>query len=707
MSSTIYDLPSDVGKTLSELRKIAKKKQADIAASINVAQSHISRIEKEKLTPTSHEIEGYVNAVGTKEAKDYLAFLKPWKILKRPSFRNPQRDELWKAELSLRELQKLISEGAPDFVMRQAHMYQNSVREEAEYLASLEHSIIYTGSIGVGKTTAVGKLTGLTIAQEKQLSRQSVLAVGTGRTTVCEVGIQCKEKFGIRIKPYSLDEINKLLEYLCMDSNSSNEEEQENQQEVVSQEIQRLLFNMAGLKRETFTELAKQHENPDTLLFKFSEMLKLQERSREEILFDKTSNQTGIEWLKETFRLINYGLHKDFSVPRRIDVMVPDTFFQSSNYDLEIIDTRGLDKDGTAIRRDLMDCLNNQRSLTVLCSRFNDAPGSEIRDLINTLIQNGSEKVLQDRVVILVLPKNDEAYNKTNDAGDLVDSKEEAYNLKREEVQTALQPLLKQIDVKDIPILFFNAHPEQDKPAEIAQALIEKLDKLRLNYVKRLSSTVEAINALIRNQKEHNAQKAYEIVSNQLKIFLDRCQGKPLYFGRIHDKLLIPEMRKTHAGTVRATTRRNGTLDKFDVYLLLGNGSKSVAWNTTMPIFHELKGILQNLIGDSLVKEYADNFVNEVLSNWDEWHQEFLTYSEQIGEQIFKGTLIKSDIWKECANIKGPGFRDEVISKLKRWFISTEQQHLHDLLNKRIEEAWQEKVFGKLNNLIGNVSTEK
>ncbi|MHC5718707.1 MAG: helix-turn-helix domain-containing protein, partial [Nostoc sp.] len=120
MSSNIYDLPSDVGKTLSELRKIAKKKQADIAASINVAQSYISRIEKQKLTPTSHEIERYINAVGTKEAKDYLEFLKPWKILKRPSFRNPQREELWRAELSLRELQKLISEGAPDFVIRQA-----------------------------------------------------------------------------------------------------------------------------------------------------------------------------------------------------------------------------------------------------------------------------------------------------------------------------------------------------------------------------------------------------------------------------------------------------------------------------------------------------------------------------------------------------------------------------------------------------------
>lgn len=704
MSDSIYELPSDVGESLSELRKMATKKQADVATHLNVAQSHISRIEKGKITPTSQEIEGYINAVGTKEAKEYLAFLKPWKILKRPSFRNPQREDLWRAEISLQELQKLISEGASNLIISQAQMHEDRVREEAEYLASLEHSIIYAGSIGIGKTTAVSKLTGLTIPQEKQLSRQSVLAVGTGRTTVCEVAIRCGEKFGIRIKPCSLDEINKLLEYLCMDSSNSNERNQDNQQEVVPQEIQRLLFNMAGLTRENFSEFVKQHENPNDLFLKFTEMLKLQERTREEIWFEKTSNQTGIEWLKETFKLINYGNHKEFSVPRRIDVMVTDTFFKSCNYDLEIIDTRGLDKDGTAIRRDLMDCLNDQRSLTVLCSRFNDAPGSEIRDLIDTLIQNGSEKVLQDRVVILILPKNDEAYNKTNDAGDLVESKDEAYDLKREEIRTALQPLLKQINIKDIPILFFNAQPEEDKPALVAQALIEKLDKLRLNYVKRLTSTVKAINALIKNQKEQNAQKAYETVSNQLKIFLDRWQEKPLSFGRVHEKLLIPEMRKAHAGTVRATTRRNGTLDKFDVYLLLGNGSRTVAWSATFEIIHELKGILKNLAADSPVKEYAENFVNEILSNWDKWHQEFLTYSEQIGETVFRTTLIKADIWEEYATIKGSGYRDNVIKGLKQWFSANDQKYLHDLLNRRIEEAWQEKVLSKLGKLIGNVS---
>ncbi|HEY9800747.1 MAG TPA: helix-turn-helix transcriptional regulator [Leptolyngbyaceae cyanobacterium] len=701
MSNSIYDLPNDVGKTLSDLRKVAKKKQADIAKSLNVAQSHISRIEKGKVTPTDKEIEEYVKAIGTEEAQYYLKFLKPWEILKRPSFKNPQREELWKAEISLKELQKLISGDVPDFLIRQAEMYDKRVREEAEYLTSVEHSIAYTGPVGVGKTTAVCKLTGLVIPQEKQFNRQSVLAVGFGRITVCEVSIRGGEKFGIRVKPQSLDEINKLVEDLC-----TNYKDSENQSlETVSQEVQRLIFNMAGLKGEIFAELANQHENLDTLRLNVSEMLKLQERTREEIWFEETSNQTEIEWLKETFKQINYGLHKEFSVPQKIDIIVPAEFFQSSTYELEVIDTRGLDKDGTAVRRDLMDCLNNHRTLTVLCSRFKDAPSSEIYDLIANLIETGSEQLLKERVIILILPQNDEAYNATNDTGDPVDSKDEAYRLKCEEVRTALKSLLKKINVKDIPIIFFNAKSEEDNPLDVASMLIQKLDKLRYSYVQSLSNSVEAINILIRTQKEKNAREAYTRVIKSLEIFLNDYHNKPLSFGSIHQKILIPEMRKTHSGTLRATIRRNGTLQKFDVYFLLANGSRSVAWSATMEIFYKLKGILENLSGDSLVKEYAEGFINQILANWNEWHQEFLAYSEQITEPIFKPTLMKASIWDDCMFLQGSGFRNDVTSTFKKWFERHEQRHLHDLLNSQIEKAWQEKVLGKLDDLIGNSTT--
>jgi hypothetical protein len=452
---------------------------------------------------------------------------------------------------------------------------------------------------------------------------------------------------------------------------------------------------MAGLQPETFTELINQCDNPDTLPLEFLELLKLPGRTLEKICYEKTSNQIGIEWLKETFKLINYGRHKEFSVPQRIDVIVPDQVFQFCGYDLEIFDTQGMDK--TPIRRDVVGYLNNEQTLTVFCSRFKDAPDREIYDLIKNLIKNGKKEALKERVVILVLPQNDEADNMMNYVGDPVDSQDEAYNLKREQVQTSLQPLLKDIGLSDIPILFFNAKSEQDDPVKIANQLIKKLDNLRASHVEQLSSAVQALNVLIKNQKEQNAREAYKEVSDFLKIFLKDYRNKPLPLWDVYEGLL-EEMNKTPASTIRATTRRNGTWHKFDVYLHLGNKARSNAWSATRPAFYGLKQLVKTMNHKPNL-EPAYNFLGEILANWEVWHEEFLKYAEQIGEQIFRPTIVKSSIWDECADIEGAGFREQVIWKLRPWFKSPEQQHLHNFLKNRIEEAWQEKVLAQLEKL--------
>ena len=55
--------------------------------------------------------------------------------------------------------------------------------------------------------------------------------------------------------------------------------------------------------------------------------------------------------------------------------------------------------------------------------------------------------------------------------------------------------------------------------------------------------------------------------------------------------------------------------------------------------------------------------------------------------------------------MKGSGFRNYVISRFQVRFSAAEQRHLCDLLNSQIEKAWQERVLGKLDNLIGNSRT--
>ncbi|MBD0386994.1 MAG: hypothetical protein ICV54_10845 [Nostoc sp. C3-bin3] len=52
-----------------------------------------------------------------------------------------------------------------------------------------------------------------------------------------------------------------------------------------------------------------------------------------------------------------------------------------------------------------------------------------------------------------------------------------------------------------------------------------------------------------------------------------------------------------------------------------------------------------------------------------------------------------------------PLLANDVIFAFQIWFNAAEQRHLHDLLNSQIEKAWQEKVLGKLDNLIDNSTT--
>jgi transcriptional regulator with XRE-family HTH domain len=709
MAGNRFEWPSDLGPTLAKLRKNAGRKQGYIEEAleqedISLTQSQISRIENGTVKPSRSEIEAYLSAIDTDEAQDYRKFLdQSWENLQRPSFWNPQREDLWKAETCLQELNRLISPEAPEYLRRQAEMHQERIQQEAEYLGSLKHSIAYVGSIGVGKTAAICHLTGLLIPKAKKFTSKNALPVAAGRTTVCEVGIKVGEKLGVRIKPQTPEEIDKLVEDLSVQWVSENQEHPDSEKAdlsgIVPQEIKRLLLNMAGLNDQGFVGLVKSCKTNDSLVEKFKEKLKLQDRKKQEIWFeDENSNLNEIEWLQKTFNAINYGNNLEVTVPKLIDVIVPDGMVYDSVFELEIIDTRGLDKEGTTIRRDIMDCLHNPRTLTVLCSSFNDAPSSQICDIIDNLIQEGSEKVLSERTLILCLPKNDEADDMKNLAGDEIDSTEEAYELKKKEIHNKILPKLTDCDEKDISVLFFNAKSGGEDPSKIFDNLLTKISDLRKASCSRLQKATNAINILIKNQKKLDAKKAYQKVIQSLKSFLDEYCQEALSLSPSY-RYLIWEIEKKHQKTIRATIIRLGQYDQLDIYVILGQVTRTVAWNTTSSIFYEFRGAIKNLKSDPLVKEYAETFLEEILVNWKGWHEDFLSKTEQLGEDIFKRRLLSSYLlWWECNECKGLGYKKDVLTKLEKWFA--EQQDLQTDLNSQIEEAWQNKVLAKLENLI-------
>lgn len=715
MAGNRSEWPSDLGPTLAKIRNNADLTQGDIAAleqkDASLAQSRISRIEKGTVKPSRPEIEAYLSAIDTDEAQDYRKFLdQSWENLQRPSFWNPQREDLWKAETCLQELNRLISPEVPEYLRRQADMHQERIQQEAEYLGSLKHSIAYVGSIGVGKTTAICYITGLILPKAEELGDKSVLSVGVDHTTVCEVGIKGGEKLGIKIEPHNPDEIDNLINDLCEEEIiKNNKERHENQkkfEEIFPQEIKRLLKNMAGLnddenEEDSFSELVNSCQNKEILVTKFKEKLRLQDRKREEIWFeDKNSAWTGLEWLQETFNSINYGINKEVTFPRRIDVIVPDLTFSDSVLELEIIDTRGLDNEGTTIRQDIMDCLNNPRTLTVLCSRFDQTPSSQICNIIDNLIEGGSEEVLQDRTMILCLPHSEEAKKfKNPTTGKRVDSIEKAYSLKKKEVYNKIRLRLTDCDEKDIPVLFFNAESENEDPAKIFGDLLNKIGDLREASCSRLRSATNAINTLIDNQHEENAKKAHKKVEQSIKFFLDEWFPKtwksPGY------QRLTEEIKNSHPKTIRATIKRQGRYEKLNIYLILGKGTRDVAWYRTSPVFYGFTSVINNLKSDPIVKKYAETFLNEILVNWKIWREDFLSSTQALGEETFKMPLLYDlPFWGACNQEKGQKYKEKVINKLQEWFDS--QGDLQKHLDDKIQEAWREKVLEKLARLIND-----
>ena len=722
MSNSGKGLPANISTTLSELRKAAGLKQSDIARKLTVDASKVSRIESGDVSLIPDEAEEFLNAIGSQEAEDFRLFLKQrWEILERPSFKHPQRENLYQAELSLQKLQDFSSqENSSAPLYGEAKMHEESLRQAAEYLSSLRHSVAYVGNIGVGKTTAICTQTDL-LLPEKNKARlpRTALEVGSGGTTVCEVRIRQGQDYSIRVEPQADTEIYQLAEELCagiyddqsVRGNSPTNEESEIKE--VSKEIDRVLRNMTGLLRlqphkklddgnsipsDSLKELAEESESFDALCSEFNQRLALWERKRREIFYDSNSNLSPKEWLQKTFIAINNGRHKEFSLPKRIDILIPDNPLEISNYEVEIIDTKGIDKTlatqkTAANRADLQACIDDSRILTMLCSGFKDAPGATSQSIIEHLNQTGQSNILEERLSLLLLPQSNEAEGMKYDNGEEVETVEDGYNLKKEVIKTDLRS----IGAGNIPVYCFNS--ASDDPRQFNAFIASQIVNLREGKIRRISATSKAVDYLIEHQEEEQVRAVRREVSRSLKIFLDRHLSLPEQKWNVHS-YLIKEINNSHPRTVWASMRRQGFWSDLNIYFILGRGARGEAYKAINSTRSKLIGILENMLGNPDM-EPSHIFLNELISNWNLWCDDFLKDAEDIGREIFRTSLREGDIYPKCAQIYGQGipFRSEVVRNLKRWFEAPEQEHLYSLLETRISDAWQERVMEQLRNL--------
>lgn len=526
--------PSLMGRYIALVREKAGLTQAQLANSVTFSTATLSRIESGEKSVTTDEIVSLLQKVPSPLADQLREFLaQNWDHIERPAFDHPNREALWKANTSLQVLSRLRLD--PDLkavFFRQIELYETEVRRVSAILASLNHQIVYIGSIGVGKSTAICKLTGLLKPGEQKLDRQIVLETGAGGITLCEVHITQGPCYGIRIVPRSEESIRRdvedfadyLITSLRQPSPSADSPDQEDGDRLgISKEVVRAIRNMADLteKRkeengrrvriDPAKELAAQFSNSQDLCIHILTKMDLLRRNSRDAWYPDDHAQLPSEWLQEIFVAINNGRHPGFSLPQKIEVIVPNPIFARDDLALRIIDTKGIDQ--TAERQDLECHFDDPKTLVVLCSRFNDAPEVPLQTLLNRAKEGGARE-LALKTVILVLARPEEALAVKYDDGVHVSDDEEGYDLKRDQIKLRLD----QRGCPNVPVEFFNAREES--PDGLRDRLTKRVEEQRSYFAGQIDRLSESVDHLSKNRGDEQIRMVFEHVIRDLSSWI-------------------------------------------------------------------------------------------------------------------------------------------------------------------------------------------
>ncbi len=459
---------------------------------------------------------------------------KTWKHLHQPEPIHPNVKTLWHAEESLEKLALLkATEGLHPVFLGHIVAYENELSRCAYFLRAREHKVAFIGNIGVGKSTAICKMTGLLVEEEPQLTKQVVLETGSGGITICEVEISEGNRFGLLIEPRIAESIQKdvadYAEYLFRKTHPNESKGAASGDGTnrlgISGEIVRAIRNMTGLLSEKRTdedgsttrvnlaeELARQMSDQVELAEEIFRRMSLDRRVTAELWIPDEEAEFPERWLQNTFSKVNNGRQPDVSMPDRIEVTVPYPLSDLENLSLRIIDTKGIDQ--TAERADLECHFDNDCTIVVLCSSFNDAPSVATQTLLQRAIASGVRN-LNATTLLLVLPKPGEASVTRWPDGEMVESDEDGYEVKSEQIEL----LLKDVGVGKLNIGFYNAASENTD--KIRKQIVTMINNLRQTHVEEIARLGEDVNRLIKDQKDEQVRAVYKHVDGTLKTWID------------------------------------------------------------------------------------------------------------------------------------------------------------------------------------------
>ncbi|GAB4062389.1 helix-turn-helix transcriptional regulator [Uliginosibacterium sediminicola] len=692
--------PFELGRHLLLVRERSGVKQADLAKRVSLSPAVLSRIESGDRPVTLEEVQDILTQLATPEAEDLAkALRRSWRVLPRPPLDHADQDLLWEAEQVARELVVLRDQpDTPHAFERRLSEYVDELERGAAMLLKREHQVAFIGSIGVGKSTAICKMTGLEVPKEDG-TLTPVLEVGGGGITVCEVHLRTGPGFGLIVEPKSDDELRQDVQDLAdsiLRAAPSPDDDGPGGQESqgISKEVARALRNMAGLpiqrpkgadgKRITVDpakQLAAEFATQREFVVEVLSRMDLHRRDKRDVWYDSATGKSPKAWLRDMFSAINNGRSPDFTLPRRIEVVIPDKLLQAADLTVRFIDTKGIDR--TAAREDIEIHFDDPHTLAILCSQFNNAPAAETRLLLERAKDAGI-RTLDVNSALLVLPRPAEALAMKDDATSIsVESVQEGYELKGEQIALALEPL----GLQTLGIAFYNAN--EDPAANAQRFLLERLNCARASFRTRINDAMTGARALLQNHGEERIHAVLRDAGETLRTWASMNAAVPTVQAHVQESLLA-QIQVAYASTVRAAVRREGEWQQLSYSHHIGYGARRLAVIALENAAHDFAGHCKILAATPRYVEAAD-LLTQAERVLTASYEELLRKVQLMGQTVFKDAL-KADpmLWQKCMDEwgQGPGYKSRVAAHNKGWFDNEARKRLEDELKALIAKEW-------------------
>ncbi|EXI86906.1 MAG: transcriptional regulator, y4mF family [Candidatus Accumulibacter regalis] len=692
--------PVELGRHLMQVRERSGIKQAELAKRVALSPTVLSRIESGDRPVTLEEVGDILAQLATPEASDLAKALgRSWRVLPRPPLDHPDQDLLWKAEQVARELVTLRDQpDTPHAFERRLSEYIDELGRGAAMLLKREHQVAFIGSIGVGKSTAICKMTGLEVPKEDG-AMTPVLEVGGGGITVCEVHLRTGPQFGLIVEPKGDDELRQdvldLADSILKGAQSPDEDGPSGQEsQGISKEVARALRNMAGLavqrpkgldgKRTTVDpakQLAQQFPTQREFVVEVLSRMDLHRRDKRDVWYDSASGKSPKAWLRDTFAAINNGRSPEFTLPRRIEVVVPEKLLQVADLTVRFIDTKGIDRN--AAREDIECHFDDSHTLAVLCSPFNNAPAAETRLLLERAKDAGI-RTMDVNAALLVLPRPMEALAMKDDATSApVESAQEGYELKGEQIALALEPL----GLQTLGVAFYNAN--EDPAASAQEFLLERLTRARASFRARINDATAGAWALLSNHGEERIHAVLRDAGESLHTWATLNATVPPVHAHVQESLMA-QIQVAYASTVRAAVRREGEWPQLSYSHHIGYGARRLAVMALEKAVDEFAGHCKILAATPRYAEAADLLTQaeRVLTSS---YEELLRKVQLMGQTVFKDAL-KADplFWQACMDEwgQGPGYKSRVAAHNRQWFGNEARRKLEEDLQALVAREW-------------------